>query len=54
MRHGFTVEKLTGNFLSFPDPFQKKLLRKYILSPLGTVFPTLSENIIVKARKPRD
>lgn len=50
-RHNFFVERVMGNFLSFPDPFPTKPLRKYILNPLGTFFPTLSENIIVKARK---
>ncbi|MCS7366864.1 MAG: methyltransferase domain-containing protein [archaeon YNP-WB-062] len=53
MKHGFVIERIIGNFLSFPDPFPKKPLRRYILSHLGTIFPTLSENIIVKARKPR-
>jgi len=51
MKHGFVVERIIGNFLSFPDPFPKKPLRRYILSYLGTIFPTFSENIIVKARK---
>lgn len=50
-KHGFKVEKLIGNFLSFPDPLPKKPIRKYILAPLGTLLPTLSENLIVKARK---
>lgn len=51
-RHGFKVEKVVGNFLSLPDPLPGKPIRKYILSPLGNFFPTLSENLIIKARKP--
>jgi len=42
---------LFDNGNSFPDPFPKKPLRRYVLNPLGTIFPSLSENIIVKARK---
>lgn len=51
--HGFVIEKLIGTFLSFPDPFPKKPIRSLILSRLGTHTPTLSENLIVKARKVR-
>jgi len=49
--HGFKTVRIIGNFLSLPDPTPNKVIRTYILAPLGTVFPTLSENIIIKARK---
>jgi SAM-dependent methyltransferase len=51
IQHGFKVERVIGNFLSFPDPFPNKPIRKYILSPLGTRLPRFSENFIVKARR---
>ena len=51
--HCFIIEKITSNFLSFPDPFPGKPLRNTIFSYLGKLLPTLSENIIIKARKPR-
>nr|MDO8061628.1 class I SAM-dependent methyltransferase [Candidatus Freyrarchaeum guaymaensis] len=50
-RHGFTVEKIVGNFLGAPDCLLKDWLKRLILSPLGTLMPTLSEVLIVKARK---
>ncbi|HEY9205833.1 MAG TPA: class I SAM-dependent methyltransferase [Candidatus Methanoperedens sp.] len=47
----FIIEKVLGNFMSFPDPTENKLIRKNILSPLGDLFPTFSENLIIKASK---
>ncbi|MBS7288578.1 MAG: hypothetical protein KIH01_07505, partial [Candidatus Freyarchaeota archaeon] len=50
-RRGFRVEKLTGNFLPAPKPIMREPLKRFILSPLGSLLPTLSEVLVVKARK---
>lgn len=50
-RHGFEVEKLTGNFLPAPGPLMREPFKRFLLSPLGSLMPTLSDVIIVKARK---
>jgi SAM-dependent methyltransferase len=47
----FCIEKIVGNFVSFPDPTSNKFFRRLFLAPLGTYLPNLSENIIAKARK---
>lgn len=44
---GFRIIKISGNFLSFPDPTPKKIIRNSILTTLGGVFPNLAENIII-------
>lgn len=51
---GFEIEKKIGNFLSFPDITKNKKIRRSILSFLGNYFPTLSENIIILAKKTKD
>jgi len=51
VHHGFNVEKLTGNFLPAPKPLVREVLKRLVLSPLGSLLPTLSDVIIVKARK---
>ncbi|MEM3512141.1 MAG: class I SAM-dependent methyltransferase [Candidatus Jordarchaeales archaeon] len=52
-RHGFSVEKLTGNFLPAPKPLMREPFKRLVLSPLGNLLPTLSDVLIVKARKKR-
>lgn len=48
---GFKIIRIIGNFLSIPDPTPRKLLRKKVLSRLGTWLPSLSENLIFVVAK---
>jgi len=54
MEHGFKIEKHKGNWVPFiPQRFINDIKWPW-LSVTGDLFPNLSMDIIIKARKPND